>query len=81
MPKFRPASVPVQVIRIPGDFSPASTMLDPNPVVAKLTPLGPPPKVRKPMRPNKPKPRAAAPAARCRRLALPDPNAPPPPTR
>jgi hypothetical protein len=43
--KFLPATVPVQVIRIPGDFStPASTTIDPNPVVAELQPAGPPPR-------------------------------------
>ena len=65
--KFQPATVPVQVIRIPGDFStPASTTLDPNPVVAELQPIGPPPKparkVMRPKKPKKPKGTAAAPA-------------------
>jgi hypothetical protein len=60
--KFLPATVPVQVINIPGDFStPASTTIDPNPVVAELQPAGPPPKTAR-KRPPKPKP-AAAPAA------------------
>jgi hypothetical protein len=59
MNKFLPVTVPVQVINIPGDFStPASTTIDPNPVVAELQPAGPPPKARK--RPPKPKPAAAA---------------------
>src|SRR5436305_4426627 len=45
LPKFQPATVPVQVNHIPGDFTtPASTMVDPNPVVAELQPAGPPPK-------------------------------------
>jgi hypothetical protein len=64
--KFQPMTVPVQVIRIPGDFStPASTTVDPNPVVAELQPAVPVKPVRKPMRPKKPKPKpaAAAPAA------------------
>ena len=57
--KFQPATVQVQVINLPGDFStPASTTIDPNPVVAELQPAGPPPKARK--RPPKPKPAAAA---------------------
>jgi len=62
--KFLPATVPVQVINIPGDFStPASTTIDPNPVVAELQPAGPPPKAAR-KRPPKPKPAAApAPAA------------------
>jgi hypothetical protein len=72
--KFQPVTIPVQVVNIPGDFStPASTNIDPNPVVAELRPAGPPPKaVRKPMRPKKPKAAAAAPAAavaNCGRVA------------
>jgi hypothetical protein len=66
MPRFQPVTVPVQVIRIPGDFtSPTSTTVEPSPVFAELKPTAPPPKVRKPMRPKKPKPpeAAAAPAA------------------
>ena len=79
--RFQPATVPVQVIRLPGDFStPASTALDPNPVVAELQPAGPPPKAaRKPvMRPKKPKPPKGAPAAPAG-SPFPDPSAPPPP--
>jgi hypothetical protein len=82
--KFLPATVPVQVIRIPGDFStPASTTIDPNPVVAELQPAGPPPRApRKTVTPKKPKPpksTAAAPAG----SPFPNPAqpAPPPPTR
>ncbi len=79
--KFQPATVPVQVIRIPGDFStPASTTIDPNPVVAELQPAGPPPrapqKMLKPKKPKKPKGTAAAPAAGS---PFPDPAQPPPP--
>lgn len=65
LPKFQPVTVPVQVIRNPGDFtSPATTTVEPSPVFAELKPAAPPPKVRKPMRPKpkKPKPAAAAPA-------------------
>ena len=65
--KFLPATVPVQVINFPGDFTtPATTTIDPNPVVAELKPAGPPPKpVRHaPAKPKKPKPpKGAAPAA------------------
>jgi hypothetical protein len=82
--KFLPATVPVQVIRIPGDFStPASTTIDPNPVVAELQPASPPPRApRKTVTPKKPKPpksTAAAPAG----SPFPNPAqpAPPPPTR
>lgn len=88
-PGFQPATVPVTVTRVPGDFtSPATTSLDPNPVFAQLQPAGPPPRAvrSKPMRPkrHKPKPAAAAPAAAPG--AFPDPSAPPaaappPPTR
>jgi hypothetical protein len=64
MPRFETVTVPVQVIRNPGDFaSPPTTIIEPSPVFAELRPAGPPPKARKPMRPKKkPKP-AAAPAA------------------
>src|SRR4030088_222858 len=76
--KFQPAPVPVQVIHIPGDFStPASTTIDPNPVVAELQPAGPPPRAaRKMLRPKKPKPPrgAAAPAG------APEPSPTPAPT-
>jgi hypothetical protein len=63
MNKFLPVTVPVQVINIPGDFStPASTTIDPNPVVAELKPAGPPPKpVRR--KPKQPKPAAATAAS------------------
>ncbi len=73
--KFQPLTVPVQVIRIPGDFStPASTTVDPNPVVGELQPAAPPPKpVRRPAK--KPKPKPAAPAG------SPFPAPPPAPTR
>jgi len=67
LPRFQPTTVPVQVIRNPGDFTtPASVTTDPSPVVAELKPAGPPPRAtRKPMRPKRPKPpkAAAAPAA------------------
>ena len=65
LPRFQPVTIPVQVIRNPGDFTTeASVVIEPSPVFAVLKPAGPPPKVRKPMRPKKPKPApAAAPAA------------------
>ncbi|WP_454629883.1 hypothetical protein [Bradyrhizobium cenepequi] len=79
LPKFQPATVPVTVVRNPGDLTTqASTTVDPNPVVAELQPAGPPPRVRKP-RPKRPKPAAAAPAAEpaaASGSAFPDPNAP-----
>jgi hypothetical protein len=62
LPRFQPVTVPVQVIRNPGDLTtPATTIIEPSPVFAELRPAAPPPKVRKPMRPKKPKkPKAAA---------------------
>jgi hypothetical protein len=61
LPKFLPVTVPVQVIRNPGDFTdPATTIIEPSPVFAELKPAGPQPKVRKPMRPKPKKPKAAA---------------------
>ena len=63
-PKFQPVTVPVQVIRNPGDFAnPATTVIEPSPVFAELQPVAPPPKVRKPMRPKKTPKAATAPAA------------------
>ncbi|TWB03722.1 hypothetical protein [Bradyrhizobium stylosanthis] len=61
LPKYQPATVPVNVIKNPGDFTtPASVTTDPNPVFAELQPAAPPKPVRKPHRPKKPKPAAAA---------------------
>src|SRR3954453_12846901 len=79
LPRFQPLTVPVQVINIPGDFStPASTSIDPNPVVGELQPAAPP-RARKPMRPKRPKPKpaTAAPAA----SPFPTPAAAPAPAR
>ena len=80
--RFQPATVPVQVIRTPGDLLTASTTkIEPNPVVTELQPAGPPPKTaRKPMRPKKPKKPtddAAAPAGAG--SAFPDPGQAAPP--
>ena len=60
-PRFQPVTVPVQVVRNPGDYaSPPTTIIDPSPVFAELQPAGPPPKARKPMRPKKQNPSKAA---------------------
>jgi len=60
-PRFQPVTVPVQVIRNPGDFaSPPTTIIDPSPVFAELQPAAPPPKARKPARPKQPKSANAA---------------------
>jgi len=84
LPKFQPASLPVNVIKTPGDFTtPASVTSDPNPVFAELQPAVPPkPVKKKPHRPRKPKPAAAAPEAAPADAAppaagspFPDPNA------
>jgi len=85
MPRFQPATVPVQVIRIPGEFfSAGTTKTDPNPVVAELQPAGSLPKAaHKMMRPKKPQvPKGAAGAPPADGSAFPDPaqgSAPPPP--
>jgi hypothetical protein len=82
MPKFQPVTVPVQVIRSPGDLmTAATTTIDPNPVRAELKRAGPPPRA-KPMRPKRPRaPKtAAAPdaaAAPATGSPFPNPSAPP----
>jgi len=80
--KFQPATVPVQVVHVPGDSStPAVTTLDPNPVIAELKPAGPPPKAaRKGVTPKKPKPKPAkgTVASSPSPSPFPEPSAPPP---
>jgi hypothetical protein len=82
MPRFQPATVPVQIIREPGNLITAGTARpDPNPVVTELQPIGPPPRAHKTMRPKKPrapKGTAAAPAPDGSDAA---PAAAPPPAR
>jgi hypothetical protein len=83
LPKHQSANVPVNVIKTPGDLiTPATVATDPNPVFAELQPAAPPKPARKPHRPKKPKPAAAAPAAAGPAAAapaaaslFPDPNA------
>jgi hypothetical protein len=59
MPGKQPAGVPVQIVKVPGGvFSSDTVKLSPNPVVADLQPIGPPPKPAKPMRPRRKKPAA-----------------------
>jgi hypothetical protein len=73
--RYQTATVQVQVTRTSGGLtSPDTATADPNPVVAELQPIAPPPKaMRKPMRPKKPRaPKAAAAPAES---AFPDPNA------
>jgi hypothetical protein len=87
--RFLPATIPVQVIRIPGDFStPASTTFDPNPVVVELQPAGPPPKAvaKKMLKPKRPKPAKGgaappAPAGSPGPAQAPQPASPAAPTR
>jgi hypothetical protein len=77
--RFQTATIPVQVVHIPGDFStPASTNIDPNPVVAELQPAGPPPRgARKTvLKPKKPKPPKGAAAGGS---PFPEPAQAPPP--
>jgi hypothetical protein len=77
MDKFQPATVPAHVIR--GD---GSARIDPNPIVAELQRIGPPPKpARKKMHRPRPKPSngAAAPAAAESPFPNPAPAAAPPP--
>ena len=70
--KFQPVTVPVQVINIPGDFStPASTTIDPNPVVAELQPGGPAAEAGPQADRPKPKPPKAAPRRPPRGFAVP----------
>ena len=60
--KYQPADVQVKVTRNPGDFTtPASVVMDPNPVFAELQLAAPAKPVKKP-RPKKPKAAKAAPA-------------------
>jgi hypothetical protein len=82
LPKYLPASVQVNVIRTPGSITTSATATtDPNPVFAELQPAVPPKPVKKPHRPKKPKPAAAAPgaapadAAPAAGTPFPDPNA------
>jgi hypothetical protein len=75
--KYQPASVPVNVIKTPGDLTTAASVsTDPNPVFAELQPAVPPKPVRKPLRPKKPKPAtaAAAPDAAAPATGSPFPN-------
>jgi hypothetical protein len=88
--RFQPATIQVQVVRIPGDLTtPGSTTIDPNPVFAELRPAGPPPRAaRKMMRPKRPRPPKGAAAPPAGGSPFPDPGAgapgaapPPPPPR
>jgi hypothetical protein len=80
LPRFQPVTVPVQVIRVAGDYTQSGSItVDPNPVVAELPPAGPPPKAARkpPMRPKKPKPpkgAAAAPADAASPFPAPPPS-------
>jgi hypothetical protein len=79
--KFEPTTVPVQVVKSSGDlFSAGTATVDPNPVVAQLQPMQPPPKPiarKKMLKPKKPKPPAAT-AAEPADSAFPAPAAPAP---
>jgi hypothetical protein len=74
--RFQVATVPVQVIRNPGDLTtPASTTTDPSPVFAELQPAGPPPRAPHKTMHKPKKPKSAAAAAD---TPFPDPGAAPP---
>ncbi|MET0220285.1 MAG: hypothetical protein ABW213_06495 [Tardiphaga sp.] len=61
LPKFQPATVPVTITRVPGDFtSPARTTVDPNPVAVELQPIAPPRRGRRGPAKRTAKPGAAA---------------------
>ena len=80
---FQPVTVPVRVSGSQAGFlSPGTTRIDPNPVVAELQPIAPPPKPARtsmrPKKPTKPKDTAAAPPAAG--SALPNPGQPSPPS-
>jgi hypothetical protein len=80
--KYQPASVPVNVIKNPGDFlTPGTVTTDPNPVFAELQPATPPKPSKKHHGPKKPKPAAAAAPAAAPDAGspFPDPNSAPPP--
>ncbi len=83
--KYQPLTIPVQVTRVPGDFTTAASIsVDPNPVVGELQPAGPPKRaVRKMVKKRKPAAAgAAAGAGPDAGSAFPAPaGAPPPPTR
>jgi hypothetical protein len=75
--KFLPVTIPVQITRIPGDYgTPASTSVEPNPVVAELQPAKPPMRpVRKMVKKRKPAPAASAPPAAAGSADAPEPAA------
>ena len=83
--QFQPMTIPVQVSGNPGSFfTPGTTRIDPNPVVAQLQPMVPSKPVRQTMRPKKPKkPKNTAAAPPAAGSAFPDAGqaAPPPPPR
>jgi hypothetical protein len=70
LPKFQPATVPVTITRVPGDFtSPARTTVDPNPVAVEMQPIAPPRRTRR-----GPARRASRPAAAPGAAAFPPPR-------
>ncbi len=76
LPRYEGQTVPVQIIRVPGDFtSPPSTIVDPNPVLVELQPAGPPPRGKRPppRKQTKQKARAATAAPPPAGSPFPDP--------
>ena len=79
LPNHQPATVPVNIVKTPGDLTtPATVKTDPNPVFAELQPVAPPKPVKKVHRPNKPKAPVAA-SAPAAASPFPDSGAAPPP--
>jgi hypothetical protein len=79
--KFQPTTIPVQVIRTPGDLMTSATAkIEPNPVVAELQPVATP--KNKPMRPKRTKKptEAASPAPAASPFPDPGQAAVPPPS-
>ena len=75
MPGKQPASVPVQVIKEDGGMFSADTFrVSPNPVVAELRPIGPPPKPGQADAPQAQEARSRGDGPGCHRLSVPRPR-------
>jgi hypothetical protein len=78
--QFQPVTIPVQVSGSPGNFfTPGTTRIDPNPVVAQLQPMVPVRQTMRPKKPRKPKNTTAAPPAAGSASPESGQAAPPPP--
>jgi hypothetical protein len=75
--KYQPVTIPVQVVRNPGDLlTPSTTVINPNPVVAELVPIAPAKKKRRaaPRRPAASAAPAAVPASATNDTPFPAPS-------